>query len=72
MLLKFPVGSLVRQETPDEGRRIRSPKRCECNNKYEENSPKTLNDKKTYLPQFLFLCHIKIRGLLKAILVEVH
>ena len=42
--LKFRVGSRVRQ-TPEEGRRTYRPKRCGNNNKDEENSPKTLNDK---------------------------
>ena len=41
---KFREGSRVRQ-TPEEGRRIYRPKRCGNNNKYEGNSPKTLNDK---------------------------
>ena len=40
----FPVGSRVRQETLEEGRRKYWPKRYE--NKDEDNSPKTLNDKK--------------------------
>ena len=41
---KFRVDSRVRQ-TPKEGRRTYWPKRCEYNNKDEDNSPKTLNDK---------------------------
>ena len=41
---KFRVGSLVRQ-TPEEGRRTYRPKRYGNNNKDEDNSPKTLNDK---------------------------
>ena len=41
---KFRVGSWVRQ-TPEEGRRTYRPKRCGNNNKDEDNSPKTLNDK---------------------------
>ena len=41
---KFRVGSRV-QQTPEEGRRTYRPKRCENNNKDEDNSPKTLNDK---------------------------
>ena len=41
---KFRESSLVRQ-TPEEGRRIYWPKRCGNNNKDEDNSPKTLNDK---------------------------
>ena len=42
---KFREGSRVRQ-TPEEGRRTYRPKRCGNNNKDEDNSPKTLNDKK--------------------------
>ena len=41
---KFREGSRVRQ-TPEEGRRTYRPKRCGNNNKDEDNSPKTLNDK---------------------------
>ena len=42
---KFCVGSRVPQETPEEGRRTYRSKRCEYNNKDEDNSPKTLNYK---------------------------
>ena len=42
--LKFRVGSRVRQ-TPEEGWRTYRPKCCGNNNKDEDNSPKTLNDK---------------------------
>ena len=41
---KFREGSRVRQ-TPEEGRRTYRPKRCGNNNKDEDNSPKTHNDK---------------------------
>ena len=41
---RFREVSWVRQ-TPKEGRRTYRPKRCRNNNKYEDNSPKTLNDK---------------------------
>ena len=41
---KFRVGSWVRQ-TPEEGWMTYRPKRCENNNKDEDNSLKTLNDK---------------------------
>ena len=41
---KFREGSRVRQ-TPEEGRMTYWPKRCGNNNKDEDNSPKTLNDK---------------------------
>ena len=42
--LKFRVGSRVRQ-TPEEDRRTYRTKRCGNNNKDEDNSPKTHNDK---------------------------
>ena len=42
---KFSEVSRVRQ-TPEEGRRTYRPKRCGNNNKDEDSSPKTLNDKK--------------------------
>ena len=41
---KFREGSRV-QQTPEEGRRTYRPKRCGNNDKDEDNSPKTLNDK---------------------------
>ena len=41
---KFREGSRVRQ-TPEEGQRTYRPKRLGNNNKDEDNSPKTLNDK---------------------------
>ena len=41
---KFRVGYRVRQ-TPEEGRRTYRPKRYGNNNKDEDNSPKSLNDK---------------------------
>ena len=41
---KFREGSRVRQ-TPEEGQRTYRPKPCGNNNKDEDNSPKTLNDK---------------------------
>ena len=44
---KFSEGSRVRQ-TPEEGRRTYQPKHGGNNNKDEDNSPKTLNDKKVY------------------------
>ena len=42
---KFRVGSQVRQ-TPEESRRTYRPKNYGNNNKDEDTSPKTLNDKK--------------------------
>ena len=44
---KFREGSRVRQ-IPEEGRRTYRPKRCGNNNKDEDNSPKTLNDKDSH------------------------
>ena len=41
---KSHVGSQIRQ-TPEEGRKTYRLKHCEYNNKDEDNSPKTLNDK---------------------------
>ena len=41
---KFREGSRV-QQTPEEGWRTYQPKHCGNNNKDEDNSPKTLNDK---------------------------
>ena len=41
---KFCESSRV-QQTPEEGRRTYRPKRYGNNNKNEDNSPKTLNDK---------------------------
>ena len=41
---KFYAGSWV-WRTPEEGYRTYWPKHCEYNNKDEDNSPKTLNDK---------------------------
>ena len=45
---KFHESSRVRQ-TPKEDRRTYRPKRCGNNNKFEDKSPKTLNDKITKL-----------------------
>ena len=42
---KFHVGSIVRQETPEEGQRMHRPTHCEYSNKDEDNSLNTLNDK---------------------------
>ena len=42
---KFSVGSRVRQ-TPEEGQRTYRQKHCGNNNEDEDNSLKTLNDKK--------------------------
>ena len=44
---KFRESSRVRQ-TPEEGRRTYRPKRCGNDNKDEDNSPKTHNDKKQW------------------------
>ena len=45
---KFREGCRV-QQAPEEGRGTYRPKRCGNNNKDEDNSPKTLNDKNTNL-----------------------
>ena len=45
---KFRKDSRVRQ-TPEEGWRTYQPKLCGNNNKHEDNSPKTLNDKNSSL-----------------------
>ena len=45
---KFREGSRIRQ-TPEEGRGTYRPKRCGNNNKDEDNSPKTLNDKDRHI-----------------------
>ena len=60
---KFHEGSRFRQ-TPKEGRRTYRPKRCGKNNKDEDNSPKTLNDKdvKLSLTGFLFLDLFSYQG----------
>ena len=42
---KFREGSRVRQEIPEEGRRTHWPKRCDYNNKDEDNRLNTLNNK---------------------------
>ena len=50
---KFRVGSQVRHETPEEGRRTHQPKRCEHNSIDEDSSENTLNNKSPaclYLP----------------------
>ena len=48
--LKFLEDFRVRQ-TPEEGQRTYRPKRCGNNNKDEDNSPETLNEKKSDEPQ---------------------
>ena len=48
---KFHVGSRV-QQTPEEGWRTYRPKRCGNNNKDEDNSLKTLNDKNIFFVFF--------------------
>ena len=40
--------SRVRQEAPEEGRRADRPKRCEYNNKDEDNSPNNLDNTSSY------------------------
>ena len=55
--LKFSEGSRV-QQRPEEGRRTYWLKHCGNNNKDEDNSPKTLNNK-----NILFQLKILARGL---------
>ena len=50
---KFHEGSWVWQ-TPEEGRRTYRPKRWGNNNKDEDNSPKTLNNKNSKMKYFHF------------------
>ena len=52
---KFHEGSRVRQ-TPEEGRGTYRPKRCGNNNKEEDNSPKTLNDKNSSMNFLSLMC----------------
>ena len=42
-----------KQGIPEEGRRIQRPKCCEKSNKDEDNSPKTLTDKKIYNKMYI-------------------
>ncbi len=51
---KFRVGSRFRQ-TPEEGRGTYRPKCCGNNNKGEDNSPKTLNDKKRIQYVYMYI-----------------
>ena len=67
---KFRVGSRVRQ-TPEEGRRTYRPKRCGNNYKDDDNSPKTLNDKKvfviyTFFPRYIYIYIYKCTYLVAA------
>ena len=56
--MKFREGSRVRQ-TPEEGQMIYRPKRCGNNNKDDDNSPKTLNDK-NYTNNFILSYNINV------------
>ena len=42
---KFRLRFRVRQETPEEGRRTQRRKRCEINNRDDDNGLNTLNEK---------------------------
>ena len=66
---KFCESSRVRQ-TPEEGRRTYRPKHCGNNNKDEENSPKTLNDKNQQASsqKFRQLTNLHFTVILEAIL----
>ena len=52
--LKFSVGSRIWQETLEEGWKTHRPKRCEYNNKDEDNSLNTINDKNYQAPSHKF------------------
>ena len=43
------------QQTPEEGRRTFQPKHSGNNNKDEDNSPKTLNDKRKNFLQYVYI-----------------
>ena len=45
LIIFLRVGFRIRQETPKEGQRMHRPKRCKYNNRNEDNSSNTLNDK---------------------------
>ena len=51
---KFYEGSRV-WRTPEEGRTTYRPKRCGNNNEDEDNSPKTLNDRKNCCQALVFV-----------------
>ena len=53
--LKFRVDSKVLQEILEESQRTHRPKSYRNNNKDEDNSPKTLNDKKRFLRKLFVL-----------------
>ena len=59
-----PVDSIkdVVRQTPEEGWKTYQLKRCENNNKDEDNSPKTLNDKNQALSQQFIDKHLKKAG----------
>ena len=63
---KFREGSQVRK-TPEEGRRTYRPKRCENNNKDEDNCPKNLNDKN---PDHLFVMSFRAYALFTIFLYQ--
>ena len=56
---KFCVGSGVRKNTPEERQRTLRPKRCEYNNKAEDDSSKTLNDPIEMLQNFKHLVSVE-------------
>ena len=67
---KFCVGSQVQHETLEEGWRMNWPKRCEYNNKDEDNSQNTLNDKNFTISKhfilvvkFLITLFLKIKSI---------
>ena len=52
--MKFCVGSRVQQEIPEEGQRMHWLKCCDYNNKDEDNSLNTLNDKNILVTRVYF------------------
>ena len=76
----FCEGSRVRQ-TPEEGRRTYRPKGCGNNDKDEDNSPKTLNDKiitplwitqeRSLIDKYILLHHHLVNSLLTPVIVVI-
>ena len=52
--MRFHLGSRVRPETSEEGRKTYRPKYCEYNNKCGDNSPNTLKDREADSMIFVF------------------
>ena len=54
IVFSFIVISATFRQTPEEGRKTYRPKRCGKDNKDEDNSPKTVNDKNELFELELF------------------